>query len=409
MKIKNPNLLERQLAEVVKAYSAPILKQTKEQFKVELSKKIDELKVEKIISSELTISDLSDIELEHLLKIVYTFTKIKDFNPIHAIIQEQPQEYVSMDDVPELYHDYNFKKLFIKKGNNGNAYAEATTKSLMSLFRRSAEMEKGMGKDLYDFDEIELSTFFKSLKSGTLKSLQDKVSAVERYMDFASERGVKDNIATNIVSKEFGSKKILEKLLDKEIVENMIFTRDEVFTIALNTNNAQDGVILALLFDGVSRRNKFEELINLTEKDIRGNRLKLKGRGEEITVSDETVYLLKSALEEEFYINVNGESVRRHKIADGEHVLRGLRGKKTVKGQIISQRFLRMSEATGHDTLNATTITYSGQLYMMDQLLAKGEEMDSAATKVLKKFGLAVNDASIYQLRQKVEKYLKKE
>lgn len=46
--------------------------------------------------------------------------------------------------------------------------------------------------------------------------------------------------------------------------ENMMFDKDEIMDMAMSADNAQDGVILVLLFDGVSHKNEFDELINLT-------------------------------------------------------------------------------------------------------------------------------------------------
>ena len=81
-----------------------------------------------------------------------------------------------------------------------------------------------------------------------------------------------------------------------------------------------------------------------------------------VPISTETAILVRRALDEDKYVSITGEKARKYKIAEGDNVLRGLRGKNKVKGQIISQRLLRIADTFEYPYLNATTVSYSGQL-----------------------------------------------
>ncbi|MGM0904871.1 MAG: hypothetical protein ACQEXB_27975 [Bacillota bacterium] len=60
-------------------------------------------------------------------------------------------------------------------------------------------------------------------------------------------------------------------------------------------------------------------------------------------MSAETAVLVRLALVEDTYLSTKVEKPRNYKNAEGVHILRGLRKKSTVNGQIVSQRIIRMS------------------------------------------------------------------
>ena len=132
----------------------------------------------------------------------------------------------------------------------------------------------------------------------------------------------------------------------------------------LKAENPQDGVILALIFDGVNFKNKFEELVNLKISDIDFQHRKITLSNRTITISEETKSLLHNAINSTEYISSIGED-RKYSLPVSQYVLKSPRGKKQVSEQLISQRIVRMSRRL--DFLNATTTSYNGQLYYASQ------------------------------------------
>ncbi|HDX9580273.1 TPA: hypothetical protein ROX88_003906 [Bacillus pseudomycoides] len=125
-------------------------------------------------------------------------------------------------------------------------------------------------------------------------------------------------------------------------------------------------------------------------------------------MSIETSILVRRALEEDTYVSIKGETSRRYKIAEGINVLRGLRGKAKVKGQIISQRILRIAEIFEYPYLNATTVSYSGQLYYAIKLINDGKSIDDAVPIVIKRFGMNDNPSSRLYLKTRVGDFMNK-
>lgn len=375
------------------------LSKAKKDIEIKLSEVVDSDKVQAIFNEDLKINELSDSEQESLLKVIYEYAKDERFNPNKKESKKENEE-PKKDDMPNLYFDFSFKKEFASQ------YKEDTKRVILALFRKTAEIEKSKDKDLYSFNKEELAEAIKTLKAKTVRSLQDKVSTIERYIDFAKENG-KTKINYAIL---FDTREKLEALLDKEAEENMIFDKDEIMEMAMSSDNAQDGVILGLLFDGLSHKNEFEELTELTKNDINmdadNQEILLEDRN--VPMSTETAILVNRALDEDKYVSITGENVRKYKIAEGDNVLRGLRGKNKVKGQIISQRILRIADTFGYPYLNATTVSYSGQLYLAKELIEdKGVGINEAIIAVLKRFALPINNTSQFTLRNRIEKYLK--
>ncbi|MCM0006202.1 MULTISPECIES: hypothetical protein [Bacillus cereus group] len=378
------------------------LSKAKRDIVMQLSEVISEDKVRALFEGELKIDNLNDNEQLNLLTVIYGYAKDERFNPSKISNEEDKKENEEpkKDNMPNLYFDYSFKKEFASQ------YKDDTKRVVLALFRKTAEIENSKGKDLYSFNKEELADAIISLKAKTVRSLQDKVSTIERYIDFAKDNGkTKINYATL-----FDTREKLEALIDKEAEENMIFDKDEIMEMAMSADNAQDGVILGLLFDGLSHKNEFEELTELTKDDINmdteNQEIILEDRN--VPISTETAILINRALkQDDVYVSITGEKARKYKIAEGDHVLRGLRGKNKVKGQIISQRLLRIADTFEYPYLNATTISYSGQLHLAKELIEeKGVNINNAIIAVLKRFALPINNSSQFTLKNRIEKYL---
>ena len=101
----------------------------------------------------------------------------------------------------------------------------------------------------------------------------------------------------------------------------------------MHSDNAQDGVILGLLFDGLSHRNEFEELTNLTKDQVDFDNCEIELEDRVIPISHQTRTLIRHALDQDRkYVSINGETVRNYNIAKGNNIIRGVRNKSKVKG-----------------------------------------------------------------------------
>lgn len=372
----------------------------------DLTSGVENSKADKIFNEESGLEILTEKEMESFLKKIYNFSKDETFNPSKMVEQKQTRKQAKSkyankpkkDDIPDYYFDYDFKVQFASR------YQEQTTRVVKALFRKTAPVEKKYNKDLYQFNIRELEEVLKTLNAKTIRSLQSSISKIEQYIDFAYKEG---RISTQVnLANQFDSKDKIKKYLNEDAEENMIFEKDDIMAMAEESDNPQDGVILALLFDGLSRKNEFEELVELTKDDVDFDFKKVNLDNRTISISHETKMLIEDALKEDTYYSINGEKVRKYKITEGNYILRGLRNKLKVKAQMISQRIMRIADKNAYKYLNATTVSYSGQVYYAKQMMDNGLSIEEAINEVMYRFNIPNNNSSQFYLKSRIEKYL---
>ncbi|MBK1611732.1 site-specific integrase [Bacillus cereus] len=395
--------VKRELEEVLTALNMDVLVGNKQEITGSLVKTIGKQAVEDIFDNK-DIDTLESLEIRQqkaVLNKIYAFSKNEELNPFRVFLWELTGKFYNKD----------FKVQFINSMINN--YTEESIKNMAIVFDRTASEEERLGKDLYDFDTDELGEAFKSLKLKTARSLQNHVSKIKQYIEYAIETGVASRSFNHALS--YNTIKKIEKFVDAD--SNMIFDKDEIMDMAMYSDNSQDGVILSLIFDGVSFKDNYTELVELTKKnvDFDNNEINLPERKEgdrivearTIPISPETSRLVNRAIEDTEYVSITGETSRKYKLAESIHILRGVRkGREKINWRNISQRILRIAETEQKENLNATTVSYSGQVYYAYQLIRNGMGIDDAVDMILKRFGLAINATSRYHLKNRVETHL---
>ncbi|HFK1543418.1 TPA: hypothetical protein ACGXM3_005240 [Bacillus cereus] len=385
--------LRQELDGLFDAINHPMLKESRNHFETKLSKSVDSNKVKSILDKEETIDILDKDEAIAFFESLRIHFKKNEFSSDNIKFAED-----ATDTKKGLYNE-DFKEEYLSK------YKDNTRRVKRIIFEKSRTLELTYGKDLYDFNFEQLEEVLRSLKASTVRSLQNSVATIAQYTKFAIKNKKKSDKINYI---DGFTKDKIEEYLDKEREENMIFPKEEIMSIANEAENPQDGVILALIFDGVSNKNEFEELINLSEDDIDFDDKVIKLEDREVPMSEDTYTLVKGAINEPKYSSTSGDVSREYKLAESEFVLRGLRNNKQIKWQNISQRIIRLSEQSGWEkTLTATNVAYSGQLYMAEQLISQGMDIEQAIGVIIKRFGINDNPSAQFYLRERIEKYLK--
>ncbi|WP_458102385.1 phage lytic cycle repressor MrpR family protein, partial [Bacillus pumilus] len=184
-----------------------------------------------------------------LFRKVYNFSKIEELNP-QVIFKTKRKK------VGEMFNQ-EFKEEFLESKLKTEEYAVSTADTVRILFNKTAKLEKEYNKDIYEMTADELDEAMRSLKAKSVRSLQNYASKIRHYIDFAVGKGLaKENLASR-----YRTKKDVQDLIDKDFIENMIFDKEEIMEMAEYADNAQDGVIIALTFDGLSYRDKYTELV----------------------------------------------------------------------------------------------------------------------------------------------------
>lgn len=359
-----------------------------------------------------TIDNLESEELIALLRVIYSQLHDETFNPKNLVIEDEASKPTGM-------YNSEFKERFLDEHRvtvNGKEkpYSDETKRVAKILFKKVSKVEDDYKKDIYEFSPSQFEDALKELKASTIRSLQNSISTLEQYIGFTIQRinSKNQNVATL-----YNNKKTIENFLNKNAEENMYFSKLDINALAEGAENAQDGVILDLIFDGVSYKNNFLELrsiqlnhVNFDKMVINIPKLHDEETGEvfeprEVPISASTARMIKKAMDfEEKYVSLTGNSSRRYKIAQSDYILRGLRDNYQIKWENVGQRILRIAEIAGaKNYLTATNISYSGQVYYAMELMKESVSEDEAIAEIIKRFALSDNVANYHYLKNRLE------
>lgn len=303
----------------------------------------------------------------------------------------------------ELYYNLDFKMTYFSE----QEYSNSTVRVMRVYFRKIALAEKKLDKDCFDFNMEEMLSTLISFKSKSHRSIQNIATMLENYINYAIEKKVSTSRINSI--REIKEKNKLVLCVDNESQAKIHFSREQIFQMALASKNAQDGVILALLFEGVSYKNEFEELSNITldSIDLKNRQIHFKSRDLPFEISEETAFLVAKAISDTKYYS-NKKSERSYDITPNNYLLRGLRnrGNVPILAGVISQRILEIADYYNLEYLNASNISTSGMVYNAHKLYMNQKNLkNKAITITLAKFNLPINKAAIFKLKRTIREY----
>ena len=398
-----------------------------------MKREVDVATVKSVLSQEVKVEDLKGNEILAFYRAVFKVLKDDTFNPESILVEsptnkrkernvpsKEPKVYLAINDERVYNAEFKDKWLSEHRTIKGEPYKDETKRVAISMFGKIGHLEERYDKDVYDFSAIEFEDVLSELGATTLRSIQNSVSKIEQYINFAIEEGKLNNPENGNVASLYSSRDKLTNFIDIKAIEGMFFSKREIDTTSDYAINAQDGVILNLLFDGVSHKNKFIELTSVTIKHVDFDEMVInipqletinEDTGEiqtlperQVPISEHTAKMINRAMKDDKYISLKGDSGRKYKIAESDYILRGLRNNDQIKWETIQQRILRISEVIGHEYLNATNIVYSGQIHYARELIKEGATVEEACRTIIKRFNIGDNDSAYFYLKSRIEK-----
>lgn len=385
----------------------------KNRIESQLSSVIGSTVTKDLLNGDKDILSLNNEQVISFLELLYKKVKDERLNPLNY---KQTVNEINIANAQRKMYNPEFKEMFLAEGGvNSKSYSEETKRVARILFGKIGRIEKYNQQDIYEFNVHSFEAVLKELGATTIRSLQSSISTIEQYIDFAIK---KEKISTSRgnVASLYSKKEDISRFLDKEAEENMIFSKAEIDSLSSYTENAQDGVILNLIFDGVSHKRKFVELRNIRIQDVNEDKLSInipqlvdEDTGEillsrTVPISSETLRIIKAAKNEDRYVSLKGKTSRNYKIAESDYILRGLRNNFQIKWENVGQRILRISDVEGYPYLNATNIAYSGQIHHARELMSKeGLTIDEACKAIMKRFNISENESAFFYLKGRIE------
>jgi integrase len=308
----------------------------------------------------------------------------------------------------KLYNE-EIKKEFLSTYDN-----EQTQVTIEYILYKAASMEEALEKDLYDFNVNELGKTIRNSDPLNITVARSTGRILSAYITWASEKGLRQTNINPIKSmlpewyEQFVSKKkLFISLKELKDIENQLV-------------NAQDAVILYLLFEGINGEGN-TEILNLRKQDVNQdtNELKLtevRKNGEKrertIKVSDDCIRVINQAINQKAYQNKNGNAVTTRGMAETDlvenaYVVRSINRRikdpnAPADKHTLFRRVTMISELFDLPYLTMKSIERSGMIKMAKDLYLEEGELDTEQlSKVAYHFGrrkVNVNGSEYYHL-----------
>lgn len=274
------------------------------------------------------------------------------------------------------------------------------------IFKMSYPLEEQLGKDLSDFTKDELTKLFYRFRAATKASSAANVGYVYKYFEWCLEHGYKSGLnLLDFVSTEW-------KQQFANTISKQLWTDKEIDRIIESRVNANDAVIVSLIFNGVRGADN-SEITNLTVDDLNRENTELTlrdniGTVRVLKVPEKCLKLcIRASLDLE-YEKMNGEPNEntRSKVAqmvNNSHVVK-LAKTRTINledagGDVVYRRLTKIADEIGESQFTPTTIMRSGQLSIAkDIYLETGNLTDEDIKKIAIQFG-EDPESSLYRLK----------
>lgn len=297
-------------------------------------------------------------------------------------------------------HKLPMYKEEIKK-NFLSVYPENTAKSYKGLFLKTAPIEHNLQKDIYNFELHELINILEYLKPSTLNASKRNRSIISAYLDWSIENGFRQDNPIKKFSSQWS-----ERFVDKDI-DNYL-TYEEIKILEDYCENAQDAVIIRLLFEGVNG-DECSELLNLKKYDIDFDQyilnLKDTDSKRQLKVSEECISLLKEALNQTQYSaksGRNGRALLNLMITDRVIRMNYTHNDGSIADKhLIYRRLTNIAKAFGNKNINPKNIQRSGMLCMAkDIFLKNGKLTTSDYEQIFRRYNMNISAGVITSVKK---------
>lgn len=177
---------------------------------------------------------------------------------------------------------------------------------LNRCFRKSAEFEFALNKDISNFTFYEILDMYKTWNLSSCESLQVVNSQLSLYTQWCLQQNLVKDAQNHFLEVK---KEQFQECINIMLNKKKIVTRQQVISWANELRNPSDSFIFLAIFEGIGGKN-YCELVNLKISDFHDGKVKL-CTGREIKVSD-TLYnmALESNETTDYYGVENGRELK---------------------------------------------------------------------------------------------------
>jgi integrase len=287
----------------------------------------------------------------------------------------------------KLYNE-EIKERFLSQYDN-----EQTQKTIRNVFLNSHSEEDRLSKDLYDFDQHQISLVIKDANPHSKSVAKSLGRFIRQYIEWAISVGLR---VSNLNPVDVIPDSQYDTFIDK--TKKIHYSYDEFLSLLEDKNfmNGQDQAFLFLIFEGIMGQ-KFSQLRELKFSDINWDNktVYVKERNEHIPVTDDCIKYLQKAYEQSTYYQFNSKTKDFNEkiLLNSPFIFKNVVSPRSTEGQqvgmnVLYSRLHALKEILELEYLTPNAIKQSGMIKMAvdiyneegilayDQLAKIGEKYD---------------------------------
>ena len=260
-----------------------------------------------------------------------------------------------------------------------NRYLEEKSKHIVTSnyidvqFRKSAEMEYELDKDISNWTIYEITEYYKLLNITSFEILMCLNSIFAQYCQFCLENNlVRDNQNHFLEC----TREILANCINKAILDKKIIVKETVLKWVDELPNPKDQFILLSLFE-FGKSKDFRDIVNarLQDLDEKNKRLKLLDR--RVRVSSKLIGIIYDCKKESNYYSISGKGSKVMPLADYGFIVKSYPNQNInlsdfQKGRNIYIACQRMFDYLGVGSyMSPNSVVESGKLHMIKERAGK--------------------------------------
>jgi integrase len=246
---------------------------------------------------------------------------------------------------------------------------EDTQKTIRNVFFNSYPEEYRLSKDLYDFDQYNISEVIKNMNPHTKSVAKSHGRLIRAYIEWAIDVGLrKSNLnPIDVISEEqYGT------FINKN--KKIHYSYDEFIELIEDKSlyNSSDKALLFMMWHGIigEQFSQIKEL-KFSDVDFENKTIYVKERDYHVPVDDKCIeYLEKTRFEKTYYqYNSSIQDFTEKELLESPYVFRNIKSPRgqeneSVKTNVIYKRIHTIKELLNRSYLTPNSIKQSGMLHM---------------------------------------------
>lgn len=186
-----------------------------------------------------------------------------------------------------------------------NSYNEAT---IIGYFKKMESFEESLGKDLCNFTTMEILGAYSQIRYKSIYTIQMTNSVFKDYTNYCLNNNLVVDNQNHYAELSIND---MKQCVNDLVIEDSFLTREELLIYIDRLNNDTDKFLMLAAFEGLSGKN-YKEISDLRITDIDfKNRIAKTSLGRTVKMSTRLTELAQLAHDEESYMGIKGERVRK--------------------------------------------------------------------------------------------------